>query len=111
MLQMKLDKQKAALSWPVPVSQLEVLSWAQIKQRIEKGQLLVVIQNIIHDVTSFINHHPGGKAILKGAVGTDATKAFTGKTGIYSHSRAAQNLLSNFRVARLSDMPVSEQKI
>jgi stearoyl-CoA desaturase (delta-9 desaturase) len=32
----------------------------------------VAIAGVIHDVTDFVNEHPGGKALIKSAIGNDA---------------------------------------
>ncbi len=56
--------------------------------------MLVLVSGVIHDVSSFINDHPGGRMILLGYVGKDATAAFSG--GIYKHSNAAHNVSSLF---------------
>lgn len=43
--------------------------------------------------------HPGGKSLIKSAIGKDATALFNG--GVYEHSNAAHNLLSTMRVGIL----------
>lgn len=59
----------------------------------------MAIAGIVHDVTDFISEHPGGKALIKGWIGKDATAVFNG--GVYMHSNAAHNLLSTMRVGVL----------
>ena len=54
---------------------------------------------IIHDVTSFISGHPGGEQLIISAIGKDATEAFNG--GVYYHSNASRNLMSNMRIGVL----------
>lgn len=97
----KLNKIKELITYPADPSNLPVMSWEELKKNVEGGKLLTVIQGLVHDVTDFIDDHPGGQAILKGAIGIDATARFLGETGIYVHSNAANNLLSNMRVARI----------
>jgi len=108
MAQKKVDALKAHIRWPTAVSNLPVYTWSRIREETHATastppRALVVIHGLVHDVTDFIAHHPGGTAILRGAIGQDATRRFTGATGVYAHSQAAANLLSNFRVGRLSD--------
>jgi stearoyl-CoA desaturase (delta-9 desaturase) len=47
----------------------------------------MVVAGFVHDVTEFMEVHPGGKAIIKARLGTDATAAFHG--GVYEHSSAS----------------------
>lgn len=51
---------------------------------------LVLVSGFIHDVTSFMDEHPGGKHLIKKNLGKDATTAFFG--GVYDHSNAAHNV-------------------
>ena len=51
---------------------------------------MILIGGYIHDVSSFVNQHPGGKDHLLSSSGKDKTPAFFG--GIYSHSHAAHNV-------------------
>ncbi|KAL2889618.1 Acyl-CoA desaturase [Ceratocystis lukuohia] len=98
-LQKKLDQRRSQLNWGTPLDQLPVLTWDAFQADIKNGKALIVIGGIIHDVTSFISEHPGGKALISSAVGKDATSIFNG--GVYYHSNAAHNLLSTMRVGIL----------
>ena len=51
---------------------------------------LIVIAGFIHDVSDFIDEHPGGRHLLVKFIGKDATTAFFG--GVYDHSNAAHNV-------------------
>lgn len=51
---------------------------------------LVLVSGFIHDVSAFMDQHPGGRELLAKAIGTDATTAFFG--GTYEHSHAAHNV-------------------
>lgn len=53
---------------------------------------LILISAFIHDVSSFIDEHPGGRHLLVKMIGKDATTAFFG--GVYDHSNAAHNVSS-----------------
>lgn len=65
-----------------------------------KDRPLILVSGFIHDVSSFLNEHPGGKHLLTKNIGRDATTAFHG--GVYDHSNAAHNLLAMMRVGVLS---------
>ena len=60
---------------------------------------LIVVAGFIHDVSSLLEEHPGGRHLLTKHIGKDATTAFFG--GVYDHSNAAHNLLSMMRVGVL----------
>ena len=51
---------------------------------------LIVIAGFIHDVSDFLDDHPGGRHLLVKQIGRDATTAFFG--GVYDHSNAAHNV-------------------
>lgn len=94
-----LDRQRAKLDWGVPLAQLPVVDWDEFKKRCVEGAKLVAVAGVIHDVESFVIDHPGGKALITGVIGKDATALFNG--GVYEHSNAAHNLLSTMRVGIL----------
>ena len=60
---------------------------------------LIVVAGFIHDVSAFLDEHPGGRHLLVKYIGKDASTAFFG--GVYDHSNAAHNLLSMMRVGIL----------
>jgi len=101
MLQKKLDKMKSKLKWAPKPETLPAMSTEEMNKRIAKGRMLVVIDALVHDVTSFAHEHPGGQLLIEQAVGQDATARFNG--GVYNHSNAARNSLGNMRIARLVD--------
>ena len=51
---------------------------------------LIVVAGFIHDVSDFLDEHPGGRHLLIKFIGKDATTAFFG--GVYDHSNAAHNV-------------------
>ncbi|KAK1766746.1 hypothetical protein QBC33DRAFT_587981 [Phialemonium atrogriseum] len=94
--QKKLDQKRVRLDWGIPLEQLPVISWDDYVAQAKGGRALVAVAGVIHDVSDFINSHPGGKALITSAIGKDATSIFNG--GVYLHSNAAHNLLSTMRV-------------
>lgn len=99
-MQKKIDQKRSVLDWGTPLEQLPVISWDDFVDTAKnKGKALVAVAGVIHDVTDFINDHPGGKALISSAIGKDATAIFNG--GVYNHSNAAHNLLSTMRVGVL----------
>ncbi|KAB2580494.1 Cytochrome b5 [Lasiodiplodia theobromae] len=94
--QKKLDQKRAKLDWGVPLDQLPVMEWDDYVDQAKNGRGLIAIAGVVHDVTDFIQDHPGGKAMIRSGLGKDATAMFNG--GVYDHSNAAHNLLSTMRV-------------
>jgi stearoyl-CoA desaturase (delta-9 desaturase) len=105
----RLRKKQDALSWPIPGSDLPVVSWANYQSQAQ-SRALVCIAGFIHDIEEFMDKHPGGRRILTEQIGKDATSAFFG--GVYNHSNAAHNLLAMKRVGILhGGVPhISEEK-
>lgn len=51
---------------------------------------MILVAGYIHDVSAFIEEHPGGRHLLVKNIGKDASTAFFG--GVYDHSNAAHNV-------------------
>jgi len=102
MQQRTIDVENAKLKFGKKFNELPTLSWSEIKDRVSKGEKLVVIDNLIHDVASFVHEHPGGRQTLLNYVGTDATAFFEGREGTHKHSKEAINYLFAMRVGKLS---------
>ncbi|KAI0870836.1 delta-9 fatty acid desaturase [Hypoxylon argillaceum] len=96
-LQKKLDLQRAALDWGIPLTQLPIMEWDDfVSQSQLQERPWIVIAGVVHDLTEFIHDHPGGKRLITSAIGKDATSMFNG--GVYDHSNAAHNILSTYRI-------------
>jgi stearoyl-CoA desaturase (delta-9 desaturase) len=91
----KLAAMAETIEWPKSSNDLPVLTWDQFQEE-AKTRELVVISGFIHDVSQFIDEHPGGRHFIKTRLGKDATTAFYG--GVYDHSNGAGNLLAQLRV-------------
>lgn len=100
------------LYWGPDVNQLPEITTEEFKKRVEAGEQLIVIGNIVHDVSKWIPHHPGGAPLIRAFIGKDATKAFNG--GVYNHSNAGRNMLNSLRIAKLEEnhhsAPLEESK-
>ncbi|KAI5952343.1 OLE2 [Candida jiufengensis] len=100
-----LNRARSQLNWGTPISKLPLITPKDFKKTISsssnKDRIYIVIQNIIHDITPFMDQHPGGVPLLKASHGKDATKAFYG--GVYGHSTAAINLLATMRIGILDN--------
>ncbi|CAI7583433.1 unnamed protein product [Penicillium bialowiezense] len=98
--QIVLDGEKKMVDWGIPIEKLPWMSLDEYKRDSRLGRRLLLIDSIIYDVNSFVEHHPGGAEIISSNIGTDASRAFNG--AIYDHSTAARNLLASMRHARLT---------
>lgn len=95
MKQKKLDAIKKTLDWGTPLDKLPVFTFEEFQQHAKKSNW-ILIEGVIHDVTNFMNEHPGGTAFISSGIGKDMTTSFNG--GVYDHSNAARNLMSKLRV-------------
>mmetsp|Transcript_41224 Transcript_41224/g.66855 ORF Transcript_41224/g.66855 Transcript_41224/m.66855 type:complete len:417 (+) Transcript_41224:279-1529(+) len=112
----KLEEEKQMITWAPEPATLPIMTWQQVQAQsrsVENVKLagvegdvskklrdLVVVDGVVHDVSDFTATHPGGRQILESMIGKDVSAAFKG--GIYKHTNAAHNLLSNMRIARLA---------
>jgi stearoyl-CoA desaturase (delta-9 desaturase) len=94
----RLREAQEGLQWAPDSNELPVVSWDSYQEQAAKRPL-VLISGFIHDVSAFVDEHPGGRHLLIKMIGKDATTAFFG--GVYDHSNAAHNLLSMMRVGIL----------
>lgn len=94
-LEKVVHQKRAEVNWGIPLDQLPVMEWDDYAAQ-TTGRDLVAIADVVHDVTDFVEEHPGGRAMITAGVGKDATAMFNG--GLYRHSNAAHNLLSTMRV-------------
>ncbi|KAH9852498.1 delta 9-fatty acid desaturase protein [Lenzites betulinus] len=89
------------LKWPTPVEKLPVVSWDTFQSEAKAGgRILILVSGFIHDVSAFLDEHPGGRTHLTANSGKDMTASFFG--GVYDHSNAAHNLLAMMRVGILA---------
>jgi len=95
----KLRETQENLGWPKDSNDLPVVNWETFQAQSAKRPLILV-SGFIHDVSTFLDEHPGGRHLLTRFIGKDATTAFFG--GVYDHSNAAHNLLAMKRVGVLS---------
>ncbi|KAJ3144478.1 hypothetical protein HDU89_008215 [Geranomyces variabilis] len=92
----KIETLKRKLNWGVPTAELPSYTFDEVRNLVrEKGRQLIIIEGLVYDVESFLDHHPGGRMFIKSGIGRDMTSAFNG--GVYDHHNAARNLLQGFR--------------
>lgn len=59
MKQRQLDEEKAKVMYGRNVNQLPEISWEEFNKRVSSGEVLIVIEGIVHDVKNFVHEHPG----------------------------------------------------
>ena len=97
--QVDLERRKSEIDFGPSTSNLPLWTKQEFDERIAQGQKLIILDDLAHDVSSFLSDHPGGPEILLSKLGRDATIAFNG--GVQRHSKAARNLAAMLRVARI----------
>ncbi|KAJ3075274.1 hypothetical protein HDU98_008751 [Podochytrium sp. JEL0797] len=97
MRQKKIDAVKKTLDYGVPLGKLPLMTFQQVRETISKtGRQLLIVSDVVYDVSRFMDDHPGGRGFLKVSIGRDVTESFNG--GVYDHANAARNLMSGMRV-------------
>ena len=102
----KLKREQDRLPKPLEPNNLPVISWesctrtpltqsllsliyAEVQEQ-ARSTPLILVSGFIHNVSSFLDDHPGGRRMLETMIGKDASAAFSG--GVYNHSNAAHNV-------------------
>lgn len=75
----------------------------EVSERNTKKDAVFIIDNVVYDVTPFIDEHPGGHEVLVNVAGKDASEDFED----IGHSLDAKELMKKFQIGEL----VSEDRI
>ena len=73
-------------------------TWDEVQQHTSPGDLWLVIDNKVYDVSQWMDEHPGGDFVLLQEAGKDATAAFAD----IGHSLYAEGLLKDYSIGDLS---------
>ncbi|KAJ0182859.1 hypothetical protein K1T71_002228 [Dendrolimus kikuchii] len=71
----------------------------EIVERNTKKDAVFIINNVVYDVTKFLDEHPGGHEVLVNAAGSDATESFLD----VGHSYDAKELMRKFVIGEVVD--------
>ncbi|KAF7369083.1 Acyl-CoA desaturase [Mycena venus] len=93
-----LKQVQESITWPQAIEELPIVTWENFQEE-SKTRSLLLVSGFIHDVSGFLDQHPGGETYLTRNSGKDMTASFFG--GVYRHSNAAHNLMSMMRVGVL----------
>jgi Cytochrome b5-like Heme/Steroid binding domain len=82
---------------------------AEFDQRVNLGENLVLLDDLVLDVTRFKSEHPGGQFLLQFHLGRDVSKFFYGgyvlenESGMkpYTHSNVARTVVNSLAIGKL----------
>ena len=88
---------------------LGLISIQEYHKMLEAGCKLVLLDDLVLDIRSFMKSHPGGKFVLKHNIGRDVSKFFHGGHTLenikyvapHTHSNAAKKIANKLAIARL----------
>ena len=108
---MEFSHQSFLRAEPVPFTEpLSVMSQTEFNSIVNsKERKLVVLDDLVLDVTDFANSHPGGRFVLEANSGRDISKFFYGGYNYepllgsknHTHSNYARRVVNSLVVARL----------
>jgi len=99
--QRTVDTEKAKLEHGPRFDILPKMSKPEFKRQVAAGSQLVIVDGRIHDVSRFVEEHPGGRLTLLKFVGEDVSAMFYGSDGNHRHSKGALKFLEAMRIANL----------
>jgi len=86
------------------------LTMAELAKHNSTSDCWLLISGKIYNVTSYLQAHPGGVAVIAPTCGTDATAAYDTKGGRgNSHSANATSLLANYYIGDLNQSVTQQQ--
>lgn len=96
-----------------PKNEIGSMSRAEFDRGIKSGNKYMILDDLVLDVSEFINQHPGGKFVIRHNVGTDISKFFFGgycledndKAGIqgHRHSNQARLIVNDLAIAKFEN--------
>lgn len=84
----------------------KIFTRAEIAQDSSPTKPLIIINNSVYDVTSFLNEHPGGEEVLLEQAGKDATEQFED----VGHSTDAREMMNKYKVGELAESEKNKEK-
>ena len=77
----------------------------------------MILDYLVLDVSEFINHHPGGRFVLRRTIGADIGKFFSGGYNLednttkvakgHLHSNYAKMIVNDLAISTYENIPVS----
>mmetsp|Transcript_5212 Transcript_5212/g.9923 ORF Transcript_5212/g.9923 Transcript_5212/m.9923 type:complete len:356 (+) Transcript_5212:176-1243(+) len=80
-----------------------VITKQVMRERVDRGEPLVVCDGAVFDISPLLRSHPGGAAVLEECLGEDISAAFRGEgaQGYHEHSQSARKQMRDMFVAWL----------
>jgi len=73
----------------------------EVKKHDSEGDAWMVVDGYVHDITCFIEEHPGGKEIMMDHLGKDVSELFVDER-VHAHGAVAYNMLAKYRIGTLN---------
>ena len=93
----KLAVARNKFDWGPQLSTLPKMTCDDVKTQVQDGSFLIIIEDLVYDVSSYAATHPGGAKVLAAYAGKDATSSFNG--GLNNHTQAARTKARSLVVA------------
>ena len=88
-----------------------VMNGEELERRLHNGEMLMILDDLVLDVSQFYKVHPGGKFVIEHTVGTDIAKFFYGGYSLednmkptpafgFRHSNYARMIANDLAIAR-----------
>lgn len=86
-----------------------IITTEEFEKRVAAGEELMILDDLVLDVSKYLTEHPGGKFVVHHNIGRDISKFFYGGyvlengTGQkpYTHSNVARNIVNSLAIGRL----------
>lgn len=75
------------------------VTMAEVQQNDSTDSCWTVIENIVYDITAWVDQHPGGPDRIEQLCGTDGTESFTDQ---HSGASQPQSRLAEFQIGQLA---------
>lgn len=85
----------------------KVYSVVDVVEHNKRSDAWVIVNNIVYDVTHFIDEHPGGASLLDDCLGTDISSTLVSNS-VHKHSDAAYSMLRSYKIG-VTQQPSSNQ--
>ena len=95
----KLAVARSKFDWGPQLSMLPKMTRDDVEIQAQDGSLLIIIDDLVYDVSSYAATHPGGAKVLATYSGKDATSSFNG--GLNNHTQAARTKARSLVVASI----------
>lgn len=85
---------------PRPATKNTFYSREEVEKHNKDGDLWLIIDCLVYDVSSWIQKHPGGEKVLRSLAGKDCSEVFR----TFHNPKIAQNILPAFRIGQTYEL-------